>query len=203
MLKKANHTDFYWQLEVMSKNQPKIWNKQMWKKQRKYKCLYTITYTVVRRCRSTEMVWQVEWSSTLAVDSVASFTTPMQPVEMQEVLQNLIRIQDKVNIWWSQSIWTLKPHVIKFIQNTKPKQKVSHKRSLQIIRIQFISPLYGPWDIRTVCPIRSLSRRPRPRPMPPPPPLCCCPERKTKKDLDQNISSLYIIDQMATRQVSF
>lgn len=35
------------------------------------------THTVVRRWRSTEMVWQVECSSTRAVDSVASFTTPM------------------------------------------------------------------------------------------------------------------------------
>lgn len=35
------------------------------------------THMVVSRCRSTEMVWQVEWSSTRAVDSVASFTTPM------------------------------------------------------------------------------------------------------------------------------
>lgn len=34
-------------------------------------------YTVVSRWRSTEMVWQVECSSTRAVDSVASFTTPM------------------------------------------------------------------------------------------------------------------------------
>lgn len=35
------------------------------------------TYMVVSLCRSTEMVWQVECSSTRAVDSVASFTTPM------------------------------------------------------------------------------------------------------------------------------
>ena len=35
------------------------------------------THMVVSRWRSTEMVWQVECSSTRAVDSVASFTTPM------------------------------------------------------------------------------------------------------------------------------
>ena len=40
---------------------------------------HACTYMVVKRCRSTEMVWQVEWSSTRAVDSVASFTTPMYP----------------------------------------------------------------------------------------------------------------------------
>ena len=40
---------------------------------------HVCTYMVVKRCRSTEMVWQVEWSSTRAVDSVASFTTPMYP----------------------------------------------------------------------------------------------------------------------------
>lgn len=35
------------------------------------------SYTMVRCSRSTEMVWHVECSSTLAVDSVASLTIPM------------------------------------------------------------------------------------------------------------------------------
>jgi len=46
------------------------------------------TYMVVRRCRSTEMVWQVECSSTRAVDSVASFTTPMYPGKCSQRCQH-------------------------------------------------------------------------------------------------------------------
>lgn len=48
-----------------------------WKQHLSLKMGGARTHMVVSRCRSTEMVWQVECSSTRAVDSVASFTTPM------------------------------------------------------------------------------------------------------------------------------